>query len=413
MIQLANLILRGLTLVSKFVLIFFLAKYLNPDEVGLYGLLAASISYALYVVGLEFYTFSTREIIGRGPGDWLGMIRDQAAFYLILYAVLLPFMLIVFAKGWLPWAYAGWFFVLLILEHIAQELNRILISMSEQLLASAVLFLRSGAWCLIAILTMWFLPSARNLDFALGTWICGATLACCVAVYRLLKLDKLSLKNTIDWGWVFKGIKIAIPLLLASLAVRGMFTFDRYLVESVASLEVLGAYVLFIGMANAILSFLDAGVIVFMYPKLVMAAKRGEDAVFRRSMKVFFLNVLAVTAVLVLACWLISGPLIEWLKKPVYTDNLFVLGWLLFAISIYAMSMVPHLGLYAHSNDRPILHSQVAGLVVFLLVVFMAGKEHGVIVVPWGLCAGFFVVLVWKLIAYVLMRSRQQSVNLN
>lgn len=41
--RLLNLVLRGTTLVSKFALLFVLAKFLEPLEVGLYGLFSATI----------------------------------------------------------------------------------------------------------------------------------------------------------------------------------------------------------------------------------------------------------------------------------------------------------------------------------------------------------------------------------
>ena len=71
-VRVANITLRGMTLVSKFVLLFFLAKFLQASEVGLYGLLSATIGYALYVIGFEFYNFSTREMIGEDSKHWLG-----------------------------------------------------------------------------------------------------------------------------------------------------------------------------------------------------------------------------------------------------------------------------------------------------------------------------------------------------
>ena len=58
-----NLVLRGSTLASKFALIFVLAKFLEPAEVGLYGLFSATIFYCLMALGFDFYTYSTREII--------------------------------------------------------------------------------------------------------------------------------------------------------------------------------------------------------------------------------------------------------------------------------------------------------------------------------------------------------------
>ncbi|WP_200904671.1 lipopolysaccharide biosynthesis protein [Pseudomonas trivialis] len=406
-VRVANITLRGMTLVSKFVLLFFLAKFLQAGDVGLYGLLSATIGYALYVVGFEFYNFSTREMIGEDPKHWLGMIRDQLTFYVILYCVFLPGALFIFYMGWLPWSHVFWFLVLALLEHIAQELNRILVAISEQLLASVVLFLRSGAWCLAVVAIMWADTSARNLDVLLGGWVIGCSLGCILAIRKICELDKASLGNKINWIWIVKGIKVAIPLLIASLAMRGVFTFDRYWIESIASLEVLGAYVLFVGMASAVLSFLDAGVIVFFYPKLVSSAKQRNLLLFNKDMKTLALNVVGVTVFLVLACYGVSGYVLYWLNNNIYSENVHILYWLLLAVAIYSVSMIPHLGLYAFGFDKPLLYSQLAGLIVFLVGAYLLEGREGVYAVPVSMCFAFGLILVWKLYAYYLMTRNQ------
>lgn len=400
LIRCVNIVLRGMTLISKFVLIFFLAKFLQSSEVGLYGLLSATIGYALYVVGFEFYNFSTREMIGESPKLWLGMIRDQLVLYLILYFVFLPFALFVFFNGWLPWAYIFWFLVLALLEHIAQELNRILVATSEQLLASCVLFLRSGAWCLVVVAVMWADPAVRKLEFALTGWVVGCFFACLIAIRKILSFDKVSLSHPINWTWIRRGVRAAIPLLIASLAMRGIFTIDRYWVESISSLSVLGAYVLFVGMASAVLSFLDAGVVVFFYPKLVSSAKGDQIVFFKKHMWSLTINIIGVTAFLVLACFGVSGYVLRWLNNPVYAENVFILYWLLLAVTIYSLSMIPHLGLYAFGYDKTISYSQLTGFFVFLALVYSFGDSLGVVAVPIGMCAAFILIFSWKLIAY-------------
>lgn len=399
-IRCINIVLRGMTLVSKFVLIFFLAKFLQSSEVGLFGLLSATIGYALYVVGFEFYNFSTREMIGEDPKRWLGMIRDQLVLYLVLYVVFLPCALFVFFKGWLPWTHILWFLALALLEHIAQELNRILVAVSEQLLASVVLFLRSGAWGLVVVAIMWADPASRNLEFALGGWVLGCLFACSIAIIKILSFDRISLRDSINWSWIAKGIKVSIPLLIASLAMRGVFTFDRYWVESISGLSVLGSYVLFVGMATAVLSFIDAGVIVFFYPKLVSSAKNDDISGFKKNMKELTINIVGVTAFLVVACYGVSGFVLQWLNNAVYTENVVILYWLLLAITIYSVSMIPHLGLYAFGNDKTISYSQVSGFFVFLAVTYVLGNAMGVIAIPLGMCVAFTLMLGWKLFAY-------------
>jgi len=141
--RLANIALRGMTLGSKFVLIFILAKLLEPAEVGLYGLLTATIAYVMMAVGFDFYSYATRELINTDRKDWLALLRDQGVFFGITYAAVLPLCFLIFWFDFLPWTLAMWFFPLLVLEHIAQEFNRLLIAISEPLWASIVLFLRS------------------------------------------------------------------------------------------------------------------------------------------------------------------------------------------------------------------------------------------------------------------------------
>ena len=407
--KLSNIALRGLTLTSKFALVFFLAKFLQPDQLGLFGLLAATIGYAIYVVGFEFYTYSTREMIGADARVRLGRIRDQAAFHGVAYAVSLPLLLAVFWQGWLPWSYFFWLLVLLVLEHVAQELNRILVAVSQPLAASLVLFLRSGAWCWVAVAAMWAAPQARSLHFVLAAWMVGATLACALALGRVLRFDRAAASRPIDWRWIGKGLKVATPLLLASLSIRGIFTIDRYWVENIAGLSALGAYVLFIGMATAVLSFLDAGVIDFLYPRLVAAARARDDTAFQQGMATLQRHVIVVTASLVLACWLLSEPLLRWLDKPVYLDNLHVLKWLLLAIAIHAISLIPHVGLYARGRDRALVFSQLAGFAVFLAAALASGAGDRLMAVARALCLAFSVMLVWKWVAYRSLRQARAS----
>ncbi|MBX8514373.1 hypothetical protein K5D69_06635 [Pseudomonas cichorii] len=400
MYRLINMGLRALTLFSKFLMVFFLAKYLVASEVGLYGLISASIGYGIYVVGVEFYNYSNRELIGSGRSAWLRLIRDQTVLYIILYVLFMPFLLMVFCKGWLPWNFFIWFLILFLLEHVAQEANRILVAISQQLLASVVLFLRSGVWCLFVVGMMWMDEESRTLQNTLIAWVAGCLIACVVAFHTLLKFDKSELGQPIDWAWIRRGVIAALPLLIASLAVRGIYTFDRYWVEHIASLNVLGAYVLYIGMVTAIISFLDAGVVVFFFPRLVRAVKQGDMAIFKKTMRELSINVIFMVLILSFLCWLSSFWITQWLGHSVYKDNVDLLYWLIIATALYGFSTVPHLGLYAYGCDKQILYAQLCGLVVFVSVAFEMGERWGAISIAWAMTCAFLTILIWKVVAY-------------
>ena len=399
--RLINVSLRGGTLVCKFLLVFFLAKFLPPEKVGLFGLVVATIGYSFFVLGFEFYTYSSRELLGVSKEKWLPIIRDQWLFFAISYALFLPLLLFAFGVYFSSWKYVGWFLVLLLFEHTAQELNRLLVVMSEQFLASLVLFLRSGAWAIVAVLLMGYVQEARNLEFVFLAWSVGAGAACALGAARILQLNKSTWNRKVDWRWILRGVKIAFPLLIASLAIRGLFTFDRYFVESAVGLDVLGAYVLFVGIAFSIVSFLDAGVIAFLYPKVVAAAKENDERKFKKNMKELAVTLVLATVAMAVFALLFSPFILGWIGREVYLDNFYILQWLLLAVIVYAASMVPHVGLYAKHYDKAILYSQVLGLLVFFIGCFIGIPMFGAIAVVWAMCVSFLVILVWKVAVYL------------
>src|SRR5699024_6671877 len=101
---------------------------------------------------------------------------------------------LVFVAGLLPWSVAPWFFVLVVLEHLGQELNRMLIAMSRQLLAGVVLFLRSGLWAFVVALMFWYSAENRSLELVFYAWAIGSCLACLLGLSAFWSLDRRCLK---------------------------------------------------------------------------------------------------------------------------------------------------------------------------------------------------------------------------
>lgn len=399
--RLLNLALRGMTLAAKFLLILFLARFLEPSELGLYGLLVAAIGYALYMLGLDFYTYTTRELLKHDRAQWGGMLKSQVALTLVLYCVCLPLLLLVFVAGSLPWWVAGWFFALLILEHLNQEASRLLIAVSDPLFASMALFLRQGAWVLVLVPVMYFEPLLRNLVMVLGAWTIGGLMALSVAAWRLAMMRAGGWWLPVDWRWIWVGVRVALPLLVATLAVRALFTFDRYWLESLAGLDVLGAYVLFISIATAMGAFLEAGIFVFAYPGLIAAFQRDEPALFMQGMRRLFIQTSVLIVGFSMLALLLINPLLNWLDRPLYHQHVGIFPWVLLAMALYNLSMIPHYGLYAQRQDRPIIQSHIVALPVFLLATWLLIVHWSNLAVPIGLCVAFSLMLVWKTVAYI------------
>ncbi len=395
-----NLALRAATLASRFLLIFFLARFLSPSELGLYGLLTATIGYSLYLLGFDFYTFTTREVLKRERNEWGGLLKDQGAFSLVLYAVFIPLLSLIFIKGLLPWNLAGWFYALLILEHINQELSRLLIAISEQLLASVMLFLRQGTWAIALTALMALEPTTRSLDYVFGAWTVSGLVAVLAGAYRLTQLSIGGWHKKIDWNWIATGLKVCFPLLVATLAIRGVFTLDRYWLQSLGGLEIVGAYVLFMGISGTLMAFLDAGVFAFSYPGLISAHQKNQPVLFRKNLRFLLIQTAILTVTFAVVSLFLLSPLLAWLGNPLYTAQRSLYAWVLITMILYALGMVPHYALYAQGIDRPIIHSHIASIFVFVIATWLFSQHWPLLAVPLGLCGAFLLILAWKTWAF-------------
>lgn len=399
-LRLINLCLRGTTLVSKFLLIFLLARFLEPAELGLYGLVTVTISYALYFLGFDFYIYTTREILKIGPENRGRLLKSQVGLSLILYGIFLPLSLCLFAFGLLPWWLLPWFIVLLVLEHVTQEINRLLVALSRQLVASWVLFFRAGAWCLVVVALMYVNTDQRTLQTVLFAWIIGSATALGIGVAVIAREGLGGWQRSIDWSWVKKGLRIAMPMLAATLAVRGIYTVDRYWFEELAGLEVLGAYVLYMGMCNALMAFMDAGVFTFLYPALIAANANDDARTFQIKFRQLALQTIMLAIFFSATAWLVVGPLLEWLGRPLYLEYQYLFGWLLIANALFVVGMIPHYGLYAKGNDKPLITSHIVSLAVFIVATAIFTRFTAELAVPLGLITAFSFLLCWKTLQF-------------
>lgn len=395
-----NILLRGLTLSSKFVLIIFLAKVFSPEDLGIFGILQASISYSLYFIGLDFYIYTTREIIKRKEGNWGDIIKNQIVVATFLYLIFVPIVMLLFYKNILPMRLLFWFFLLVFVEYVAQEINRILISLSEQLFASLVLFLRSGLWSLFSIYMMIRDAKFQNIEFVLCCWLVGGGIACVFGFWRIIRKKPMGWSLPVNWGWIQKGVYISFPFLLSTLCLRGILTLDRYWIKHIAGLEVVGAYVLFISLSNALVSFMDAGIFVFTYPSLIMAFELKDRNLFLKKMKRFTKLSLSVGLSFSIISIISIKYILLLLKKSVYLNYVWMFPIVMISILVYCIGFVPQHGLYAQGRDRYIIISHIGSLVVFIVSTYALSLFLSESAVPVGVFVSMLFGLILKLYFY-------------
>ena len=399
--RITNTALRGATLGVRFVFIFFLAKYLSPKEMGYYGLFAAALSYSMYFVGLDFYVYLTREII-KTPAQQRGrLLKGQAGLSGLLYLLYIPLIipLVIYYAQW-PNYLVCWLIPILFVEHLNQEIFRLLVALSEQVAASVALFIRQASWGLAAVVLMGFDDGKRSLEAIFIIWFVAGVLAALFGIWKLLQMGIGGWQGSIDWKWVKAGVTTSAAFLVATLALRGMQTFDRYAIESIGGMEVVGAYVLFLGVAGSLLAFLDAGVFSFAYPRLIKLKQDGQTKVFQQQVRqLFFVTTFACLSFFAIS-WGLLPYLLAWIGKSIYTNSIDLFFWVALATVLNAIGLVPHYALYASGKDRLIIISHILALPVFGVAVFVLKNKYGYLAVPQGLVIAFLFILIWKALAY-------------
>lgn len=376
--------IRGGTLASKFIFITYLAKYASFDVLANYSIVAVTISFMLYLLGFDFYTFSTREIARweyRNSGQ---IITNQFAFYLLMYVISIPLVLLLVWFRIISLEIIVLFYFLLITEHLAQEFMRLLVISGNALKANLQLFIRSASWIYVYIIYS-FSQNECSLVTILSYWFFGNLVA---LIFSLTELKKIDWKNPnvwhLDFNWVISGVKVAIPLLVATLMLRGIYISDRYILKFTSSSEDLAVYSFFSNIANALVAFIDASVVMVYYPRLVGFFENKDIEQYLIQAKAFKMKLLNMGAILSICLAVLMPLLCLFLNKGVFISKIFIFYILLLSSFIYSYSLIYHYKLYSMKKDKFIIISTFISFLFGVLLQYLLGVYYAGYGVAFG-----------------------------
>lgn len=395
-----NSILRIATLCTRFAFIFIIARFFTAKSIGYYGLFTAAVAFTLLLAGLDFYTYTTREITKFNASRRGLILKNQLALVCIVYTIVIPSSLVLLPWVGMPKFLMYWFFPVLFLEHVNQEIYRLLIILNKQLYASIILFIRQGSWAIAVIAGMSADANYRNLDSVMAAWVIAGLMASGLGANKLRAIGFGGWREKIDWAWIGRGVAISGGLLSASLAIKGIQTVDRYWLEEIAGIKLVGAYVLFFGLAGALSVFLDAAVFSFKYPELIHHANLCDYKRFKSVIRTIIFQVSTLTACFVVASVSLLPSILSWIGNPLYSDNIYLYNWVLSAMVAYSLSLIPHYGLYSLKRDRSIVLSHLIALPVFAVTTYLVLNIDELIAIPVAVLCAMSFILIWKSIAY-------------
>ena len=256
---------------------------------------------------------------------------------------------------------------------------------------------------------MYFIPSTRNLTFLLLIWFTTVFVS---VLFTYIILERLTFPSSFKFEpkWIKKGIIISLPFFIASICFRGVFTIDRFYYENKFGLANLGAYVIYISIAQSTMTFIDAGIIDFAYPKIIASSTQNIKH-FRSNLYDLSKKIIIVSISFLILCWIFCYPLFLYLGNQIYIDNYYLFKWILLATFFYSLSMIPHVALYSISIDKPIIYSSIFSFLVFLFFIKYFIKILGPSCIPIALCLFFGIMLIYKSISFVILIKKNETLK--
>jgi len=400
-----NVTVRVLSMALALFLNFYLAKFLSVGEYGVYGIIYSSVIIGVYLMGLDIYVITTRELCKFGElRNQKQIVYHQMLLYLASYVVLFPVYLIFLYGRFITTNFIFFLAVLLILEHLSQECVRICYALRYIVISNIIIFCRRILWPPIFLLAAYINKDLLTLETLLTLWIVGDVTALLIGIHYGFKIKLLPVTLCKpDIKLIGKIIRGALVFLGASITLRILIYSGNYFIKYYFTFKEVGVFNLFTSILSSIDVFIYASLVSIFLPKIIESRHKNE-VTYRRFFKKFSFGILILVAAASIALIIFIKPFLLFIGKPQFLSNLKTFYILLAGFVLFGISNVPHYILYVNEAEKVILYSSVAACAVNMVLNCLFVRKYGLV----GCAVAFllsmvvlFIVKLWGSRAYI------------
>lgn len=374
--SLVSMALRALLLLGKFVFIVVLAKWTDTATVGIYALLVTISTIAVYVVGLELHTYTSREIVSDTGHGGAAHVQHHFFALAVMYVIVLPavflFMKLLGISGKFSFLL---FAIVLLFEVLAQELGRYLLIMQKAVRSNTLQFIRGAAWMPLAIGFILAGNASSAIDFVLLSWGAGGLASCIFGLWNTRSW--LAPRQRLTIGWFPGAFGSARHYFAVALLTQVQYYSDRFIIQWILGEAQVGVLSFYQSFASTMVAFVQTGVISVLLPQLLLAAKqrdyRGEARIRREMIKWGLFLAIGISAFLAVA----MPFLLRYMGNSTYLEQLPLLYMLLVGNVILVTGVVVHLSLYARRKDRQLMRISLVVIPLGLVANLAAVPAYG------------------------------------
>ena len=343
--------LRASMLAGKFLLGLFIVRFLGLDTMGVYGLLLGIAAIFPMIARLGIFSSISRIAVGQPISLLTKNLYHYASGTLVIYAVLLPAIIILGVHFETPKLFILGFFVILF-EHISADIFVLTNNLEKPKLANELLSLQSAVWIYLYIFSALLFPALRTLDNILLFWISGGILSCLIAIYAARNWPwKETLREKINLTWYKEHLHGAWRLYFGDIINALSIYLDRYLITWILGLEAAGIYVLFWQVTNAICNLVGASVLYPYRPRLIGAFKERNIELFNSLFRESASKSLILGGIMACVSAAIIPALIRYTNNAEALRHLSLFWFMLFAMMVRICYDICAYTMYARQND--------------------------------------------------------------
>jgi hypothetical protein len=370
--SIAVLIGRLLAIGLRYLGILYLGYILSKDDFANFNLINSGVIYLLFFVGFDYYNKLHRSYF-----EDQNKFKESLTNYLFLLICIVPLVYFVCTKmissvyGEQNWIYSFSLLLILYSELFFLEIYRFEILRTKLQLANFWLTTRYLWFILYFIIEYFFDFESINILILWG-------FASSITLYLLVTLlypnvNKINIffSKNISVKSTLLDLKNISFLFLATLLIRGIFFFDKWIPEWLSvNKELIATYAFIFTLSSSLGIIIDVTLTSNYYGEMLKTCKinynnflkiQNEFNKYTTYITIFFLFLTIIT--------FLHDFKIEVLGFKITATNLTLA---FFAQSLYNSGLPDHYGLYCLKQDKKILSSNLIGLISFILLLTLS-----------------------------------------
>lgn len=357
--------IRITTLIVKFALTLFIARFLSLADLGWFGLVSSAGVAAAPLLGMGYMQTLSRKAVRANANELISPLSHYLLYVICLYLVILGGLLMLSLTNTLL-ILLVWGVVLM--EHLGNDSYQILISRAKPIWANILHFIRGGLWAFLYIPLAYVFPMLQSIEALLLFWLIGAVIAFFGVIVALrewpwLRNDASQHKSDTS---IFRVLREARPLYISSVCETLSVHSDRFIITAILGVEATGIYVFFLQIGSALANLHYSGVVQMSRPTFVRTA--AEDPTQLSHLLWSTSRIAALSTILFSAVSLFAMPyLLSFIGKETLSVWYVIFYFVLINFNLNVFAEIQKQTIYAMHADRAIMHNALLIVLVSLI----------------------------------------------